>query len=468
MQNHTQFSNIWKRWGQRPKLPSYLPRLVLSYKYQPRYVQRCQTTQAIIEKLQLLEWEQLPLSLSLNRQGEKAIPLAAYVGTYLVKIDQQMSSFGKVRQFLRRHPALVWALGFPLPNEWKEPTIEIVEASLPGQQHFSKKLNRLPNEVLQSLLSGQVSWYKAYFGPEFGNVVSFDVKQILAWVKENNPKAYIKEGRKDPTKQPKGDRDCKLGCKKRKNQQTPRKEGQPASQSVGKGEYSWGYGSGAVVTKVPNFGEFVLAEMTQTFDRNDVSYFLPMMAQVESRLGRRPKYGTGDAAYDAFYVYDYFHSENHDGFAAVPLRQINEARSFSNDGVPLCKAQIPFHLKSSFANRTSLVQHQRGRFACPLLHPKPNGDTCPIDHPKWEDGGCKLVMPLAAGARIRYELERESEQFKQIYKQRTAVERIFSQVRALGIERPKLRSRASITNFNTLCYLVVNLRAMHRLDTNND
>ena len=72
-------------------------------------------------------------------------------------------------------------------------------------------------------------------------------------------------------------------------------------------------------------------------------------------------------------------------------------------------------------------------------------------------------MPTAQGARIRYQLDRDSPLFKTIYKHRTAVERIFSQAVALGIERPKLRNQSAITNQNTLIYILVNLRAMARL-----
>jgi len=72
-------------------------------------------------------------------------------------------------------------------------------------------------------------------------------------------------------------------------------------------------------------------------------------------------------------------------------------------------------------------------------------------------------MPAAAGARIRYQLDRDSETYKQIYNQRTAVERIFSQAVALGIERPKLRNRQAIANLNTLIYVLINLRAMRRV-----
>ena len=90
----------------------------------------------------------------------------------------------------------------------------------------------------------------------------------------------------------------------------------PASQAS-VGEFYWGYASGVVTTKVPDWGEFVLAELTQTFDHGDATYFFPLMAQTTQRLGRQPRFGALDKAYDAFYVYQYFHDAG--GFAAVPL-----------------------------------------------------------------------------------------------------------------------------------------------------
>ena len=72
-------------------------------------------------------------------------------------------------------------------------------------------------------------------------------------------------------------------------------------------------------------------------------------------------------------------------------------------------------------------------------------------------------MPTAPGARIRYQLDRDSEPYKAVYQQRTAVERIFSQAVGLGIECPKLRNQLAIANQNTLIYILINLRAMQRL-----
>jgi len=73
------------------------------------------------------------------------------------------------------------------------------------------------------------------------------------------------------------------------------------------------------------------------------------------------------------------------------------------------------------------------------------------------------MMPTSVGARLRYTLDRDSAAYTLIYNQRTAVERINSQAVALGIERPHLRNGPAIANQNTLIYLLINLRFLHRL-----
>lgn len=460
----------WQKWlDTQPHLPPHLPRLVLADRYQPNYVQRCEVTQQLLPLLRQVDWEQLPTTMSWRDNGERTVPLCAYVGAYLVKLDRQLPTFGALRRFLREHPALVWALGFPLVK--KSGTLDELDpdASLPGHKHFTKKLGLIPNETLHALLDAQVATFQAHFGKGFGEIVSIDTKHILAWVKENNPKAYPdKDENGQPIErnkqQPAGDKDCKLGCKRRRNQVTPTKEGKPLTEKGTIGEYYWGYASGVVATKVADVGEFILAEVTQTFDNSDLSYFFPLMEQVEARLGFRPPFATADAAFDAFYIYDYFHQPEGNGFAAIPLRQMKHGiRQFDEDGLPLCDAGLAMPLKNSYTNRTSMVQHQRGRYVCPLLYPEATGDRCPISHKSWPTGGCLLTMPTSVGARIRYQLDRESDVYQDVFRQRTAVERIFSQAVNLGIERPKLRNQAAITNINTLTYLLINLRLMLRL-----
>ena len=464
MPYHTKNHIYWIFFRRRhSRWPIHLPRLMQPDYTQPRFVRHCQVTQESITLLRLLDWEALPLSVSDRKQGQRLIQLSAYAGAYLVQHAAGISTFGRLHHYLQAHPGLLWALGFPLVHErWNQRPER--PFCLPAQSHFSRKLRRLPNELLQTLLESQVAWLQAKLGDGLGQTVSLDTKHILAWVKENNPKTYIKNGRFDPTRQPNGDPDCKLGCKRKRNQTTPTQKGQSAPKGVAPGEYYWGYASGVVATKVPGVGEFVLAEMTQTFDRGDLTYFPPLMSQVEQRLGFRPPYFTADAAFDAWYVHDYFHRPETVGFAAVPLRKMKQGhRQFNEAGLPLCPAGLPMPQRSTFIHRTSLIHHQRGRYGCPLLHPEPTGDVCPVAHKQWSKGGCKLVMPTAIGARLRYQLDRDSEAYQQCYNQRTAVERIFAQAKALGIERPTLRNQQAITNQNTLIYLLINLRAMQRI-----
>jgi hypothetical protein len=283
-----------------------------------------------------------------------------------------------------------------------------------------------------------------------------------------NPKTFVKD-RYDKTKQPAGDPDCKLGCKRKRNQRTRRESPQtpltdPVSAStVQVGEYYWGYGSGVVATKVPGWGEFVLAELTQPFNCGDTTYFHSLMAEVERRLGFRPPFGAFDAAFDAWYVYEYFHQAG--GLAAVPfVIKGNAKRTFNADGLPLCKAGLPMPLKFTFTSRTTgLVVHEKGRYVCPLRFPEPTGEHCPIDDPHWPKGGCNTTMATSVGARIRHQLDRDSESYKQVYNQRTATERINSLAKELGIERPKLRNGTAIVNQNTLIYVLLNLRALQRV-----
>jgi hypothetical protein len=206
-----------------------------------------------------------------------------------------------------------------------------------------------------------------------------------------------------------------------------------------------------------------LAELTQPFDQPDVSYFFPLMTQVERRLGRKPRFGALDAAFDAFYVHEYFHEAG--GFAAVPWADRQDHRKqFDPHGRPLCAAGFGMPLKSTFVKRSHcLFPHPCGRYACPLRYPEATGQSCPINHKNWPKGGCVTTLPFSPGTRARHELDRSSQAYKDIYRQRTASERVNSQAVELGIERPKLRNGRAIANLNTLIYVLINLRALQRI-----
>ena len=448
----------------------------------PPYVRQSPTVMRILDLIGPLDWEHFPERDMKPTLDNTPVPYAALIAAELIKLNEGLSGLKQLRLFLSEHPGFISLLNFSpeyrlhLGFSFNTPP---PATCLPTQRHLTRMLREVPNSVLQFLLTDSTRLILHELQLRhlpMCDCISLDTKHILAWVKENNPKAYVSD-RYNKDKQPPGDPDCKLGCKRRHNKQVasgtaPTPAGNPAFVQVG--EFHWGYGSGIVVTKAPGYGEFVIAELTQTFDHADLTYFFPLMAQTEQRLGRKPKFGTFDAAFDAWYVYAYFHSTCEEpptgGFAAVPFSEKGgkavKDRQFSPDGLPICKAGLPMPLKFAFTDRTkALVEHERGKYVCPLLFPQRTANTCPVHHKLWKSGGCTAQMPTSIGARLRYTLDRDSEPYKLIYNQRTAVERINSQATALGIERPHLRNGLAIANQNTLIYLLINLRFLHRLRT---
>ncbi|RMF46322.1 MAG: hypothetical protein D6755_06725, partial [Anaerolineae bacterium] len=359
----------------------------------PRFVRESQSALYYLDLLGVLSWESLPERNLKRNWGQPTIPFGSICGAVLVQLDQGYRTFGQVWRYLSQHPALAWVLGFPGIDTSHNGGRGGCASRLPTARHLTRMVRTLPRETVRFLLDDTVRLLQEELlplDPDFGQTVSLDTKHIIAWVKENNPKAYHAENRFDKHRQPRGDPDCRLGCKRRRNVQpssgvpsTPHKEGVPARGiPKGKGEFYWGYGSGVVAAKVDDWGEVVLAELTQPFDCSDVSYFFPLMTETERRLGFRPRFGAFDAAFDAFYVYEYFHrADGSPGFAAVPFSERGgHHKTFDENGLPLCAAGLPMPLKYCFTNRSSLVEHERGRYFCPLRYPEPTGASCPIGH----------------------------------------------------------------------------------------
>ncbi len=145
-----------------------------------------------------------------------------------------------------------------------------------------------------------------------GDTISLDTKHILAWVRENNPKAYVSERfNPEPTR-----RRPRLPAGLQAPQQHARRRGAPAGQRGQQRRVLLGLRLRRCRHHLADGTEIVLAELTQTFDLHDITYFQPLMAQPSDASAGDHGFGALDAAFDAFYVYDYFHQAG--GFAAVP------------------------------------------------------------------------------------------------------------------------------------------------------
>ncbi len=140
--------------------------------------------------------------------------------------------------------------------------------------------------------------------------------------------------------------------------------------------------------------------------------------------------------YASWRGYAYFCRENDPsgGFAAVPFSEKGgykaDGRQFSPEGLPVCAAGLVMPLAFTYTDRTTcLVEHERGKYTCPLPRGRGGRVACPIRHKNAKRGGCTAVMPTSIGARLRYTLDRQGEAYKAAYRQRTAVERTLAPAR---------------------------------------
>jgi hypothetical protein len=386
--------------------------------------------------------------------GSHGHPLTAYLKAFLVRIKEGLIYAKQLRTFLLKHPLLVIELGFHLQLDPSADYGFDPERTLPSRYWLGEKLRQLDRGLLTDLLAASVAALQEEI-PGLGEVVAYDVKHIYAWVKENNERAYVKD-RYDKTRILAGDPDCKLGVKRSTNQE------QPDGSTKEKKELLWGYGSGVAAATTADYGDVVLAEYTQPFNEGDVTYFRPLYERTALALGGFPTHLTADAAFDAWYVYE--QAARHGGIGAVPLNQ-HSARTFPRDAdaVPRCDAGLRM-------NPTYAFQHTYGyraqRFRCPLLYPEPTAESC--DHTQFAKGkGCVKDANWEQGGQMRVTLDRTSPLYKAIYAQRTSCERINSQAKELGIERPKVHNEHSVANLNTFMYLVINVRALQRAKSIN-
>lgn len=111
--------------------------------------------------------------------------------------------------------------------------------------------------------------------------------------------------------------------------------------------------------------------------------------------------------YASWRGYAYFHRENDPagGFAAVPFSEKGgykqSGRRFSPEGLPVCAAGRAMPLAFTFTDRTrGLIEHERGKYVCPLRFPERTARTCPVRHTNWQRGGCTVVT-LAPARKCR-------------------------------------------------------------------
>ena len=168
----------------------------------PVVVRRSPLVRRQLDLLGPLAWDRLP-ERDLERNWEQpTLPYAAFIPALLVKLNEGHKWMGSMRRFLAEHPVLTWVLGFRLPiSNLSDPGFD-ASPYLPTTRNLSHLLRVLPNGVLQFLLDDSVRLIRETLsaeGVKTGECISLDTKHIVAWVQENNPKAYV-DNRYDKTR----------------------------------------------------------------------------------------------------------------------------------------------------------------------------------------------------------------------------------------------------------------------------
>ena len=397
-----------------------------------------------------LDWSPADGLASPGGPGRPAHPKSAFAKAFLVRICEKKASMPALRAFLLEHPLLVLELGFRPTLDVQQPYGFDVQHTLPTVRWLNEQLRTFDPRLLADLFQQTVLALQQEI-PGLGEVVSFDVTHIYANVKENNLRQYVPE-RYNPDRQPKGDPDCRLGVKRSTNKE------QADSSTTEEKEYLWGYGLGLASATTPDYGDVILAEYTQPFNENDITYFVPLYIQTVAHLGFFPTHITADAAFDAWYVYQT--TVFRGGIAAIPLNSHGHPESQrAPDGVPLCPIGLRMHPTYQFSHTYG---YRSQRFRCPLLFPQPNGERCEYEQFK-KGKGCVKDLNWEAGAQMRVTLDRQGPLYQAVYRQRTSTERANSHAKLqFLLDHPLVHNFPSVRHLNTLTCILINLKALQR------
>lgn len=393
-----------------------------------------------------VDWRQVPeRSTARVYPGPRPTPRSVAIKALIVKLCEHRSSAEHLRTYLLEHPALTLLLGFrPVVDETTLDGIDW-ERTVPSARWLRQQQHdRAPDLAAVLALTVRAAQQHA---ADVGHVVAIDTTHIVAHVRENNPKIGGPLRRRGY--QPPGDRDCRLGAKVLSNQSPGRRK-----------TYLYGYGCGIATTPVTvehTRHDLILATHVLPFNAQDIRYFRPLSQGATDALGHPPTHLTADAAFDAWYVYAAVVDSG--GIAAIARNPRSTPPPRSAAGHPLCAQGRPMR-------PTSVAQHEDGypvqRYACPLKGPTaPPGATCPLA--RFYHGGCSKRVNLEIGAQSRTTIDRTDPAFRALYAQRTCVERSNSQAKALGLERPRVRSLAAVTTLAGLTAIAVNLATLVRI-----
>lgn len=337
----------------------------------------------------------------------------------------------------------------------------------PSRHRFEEFIHNTPNETLQKVRINQVKTLISS-GIITGKFLSIDATPIIAWVKENNPKIFLKD-KFNKRKYPKGDPDARLSVMivqhspsapiKKEQQLELFKSPKRKKQT----QFFWGYRNHTIFDSL---SELPIFEITKPANVAESKMFIPSFKQAIKDFKFKPKGTLGDAIHDTESIRKFIRKKlKSKDFIPINPRSSKQEIKVTPKNTRICIAGFEMYPWGKFKDRGKIRQ----KFVCPILHLKhmsKKHPSCPINHPKFSKGGCYAYTRIDKSYRTSA-LDPKSQYFKQIYKLQSGSERGFSRLLTLYMQQPKVTGLDAVANHCTLAHIAVLAIAVAAVKTNN-
>lgn len=318
---------------------------------------------------------------------------------------------------------------------------------LPSYWTFDRFLKNFYHGILSGIMQSQVLFLsrKGIIDTSF---IGMDSTPVSANTSQNNPKSFRPDKFK-PDRQPKADKDCRLGVRTASNRTCEKKY-----------EFYWGYKNHILadcISRLP------IHEMTTAANVADSAVALGILADTHKFLPIAECSFPADKGYDAKNIYSQVDSL-YGGECFIPLNRRNAKNpKLLPQGNPVCEAGLAMWRDGRFSDRG----RTRQKFCCPLKNSK--DADCPCRHESYYNGRkhrrCTRYITLPDD--LRLSIGRNSKYFKSTYSLRTECERYNSRFKNTGQERMWVRNISSVANLNTLAHISLLAVAIAATTANN-
>ena len=315
----------------------------------------------------------------------------------------------------------------------------------PSIERFSDWLRSTANPTLQSvrlaLLRPLIQQRVIH-----GTVIALDSAPIPSPVRENNLKTSVTD-RFNKDRYPPADPDARLGAYR-----------VYLGSGTQKIRYFWGYRNHIAVdfdTELP------LWEQTHPANRHESQMALCLLQGCAHDLKLPIQSVCGDSGYDSEAILAYIIGPLHARPFIAPNLRYQANPTFQVSGkVVLCPANLPMVYKGRMTPKKTGITYKQ--YCCPLHYRKTIREQylfCPTDHPKFlSQKGCNYLLRETPSC--RNQIPYGSAEFACEYKKRTVVERVFSRLLSVAMQKPTVHGLQAIQNHSTIAHIAVLLVAV--------